>query len=87
MSDKPSPRRLGEEIERLISEFGGPTEPGYVHQLIKSALDISKTDVSTLDAKIAASALREMQQAFKMMAPFRDRKKVTIFGSARTSKG
>jgi uncharacterized protein (TIGR00730 family) len=80
-------RRLTDEIARLIGEFGGTTEVGYVTQLIKSALDISRSDVSTLDAKIAASALREMQQAFRMMAPFRERKKVTIFGSARTSKG
>jgi len=87
MSDVPTPRRLNEEIEKLVIEFGGKTEPGYVTQMIKSALEISKSDVSSLDAKIAASALREMQQAFKMMAPFRDRKKVTIFGSARTSKG
>lgn len=87
MSDVPTARRLNEEIEKLVVEFGGKTEPGYVTQMIKSALEISKSDVSSLDAKIAASALREMQQAFKMMAPFRDRKKVTIFGSARTSKG
>jgi len=87
MSDITNPRKLNEAIEQLVLEFGGNTEPGYVNQLIKSALDISKSDVSTLDAKIAASALREMQQAFKMVAPFRERKKVTIFGSARTSKG
>lgn len=87
MSDASAPRRVNDEIDRLIREFGGTTETGYVTQLIKSALDISRSDVSTLDAKIAASALREMQQAFRMMAPFRARKKVTIFGSARTSKG
>ena len=87
MSDAVDPRSLSVEIERLIREFGGETEQGYVSQLIKSALDISRSDVSTLDAKIAASALREMHQAFRMMAPFRERKKVTIFGSARTSKG
>ena len=87
MSDSTGPRRLNEEIAQLVREFGGSTEVGYVTQLIKSALDISRSDVSTLDAKIAASALREMQQAFRMMAPFRERKKVTIFGSARTSKG
>ena len=87
MSEISSPRRLNEGVEELVREFGGNTETAYVSQLIKSALDISNSDVSTLDAKIAASALREMQQAFKMMAPFRQRKKVTIFGSARTSKG
>lgn len=75
------------DIDQLIARHGGISEPGYVSQLIKTALEMSRSDVSSLDAKIAASAIREMQQAFQMMAPFRGMRKVTIFGSARTEKG
>src|SRR5205823_3000320 len=38
-----------------------------------------------LDLKITNSALKEMRQAFRLFAPYRDIPKVTIFGSARTS--
>ncbi len=39
---------------------------------------------ATLDLKIAASAVMEMRDAYDMFAPYRGRRKVTIFGSART---
>jgi uncharacterized protein (TIGR00730 family) len=36
------------------------------------------------DVKIITRALRELRYAFKVFTPYRDRRKVTIFGSART---
>jgi uncharacterized protein (TIGR00730 family) len=39
-----------------------------------------------LNLKIASAAIAEMREAFAMFAPFSERKKVTIFGSARTTK-
>jgi uncharacterized protein (TIGR00730 family) len=42
-------------------------------------------DADRLDLKITNSALKEMRQAFRLFAPYRDIPKVTIFGSARTS--
>jgi len=78
---------VARDITNLIERHGGKTEVGYVAQLIDTALGMSRSDIATLDAKIAASALREMHQAFQMMTPFRSAKKVTIFGSARTTKG
>ena len=40
---------------------------------------------SSLDIKIASSAIEEMSRAFTMFAPFRNVRKVSIFGSARTT--
>jgi len=54
-------------------------------RLITAATNLVAGDASSLDVKIASMALREMTQAFEMFAPFRDVKKVTIFGSARTT--
>lgn len=87
MTDSPVGGDVRDQIDHFIDRWGGSTERGYVTQMIQTALEMSKSDVATLDAKIAASALREMHQAFQMMAPFRTAKKVTIFGSARTEKG
>ena len=41
-------------------------------------------DPATLDLKIAAAAVYEMRHAYAMFAPYRGRRKATIFGSART---
>jgi uncharacterized protein (TIGR00730 family) len=74
-------------INELVNQMGGPHDRQYVVSLITSALGLSRDDIPTLDMKIAASALKEMREAFLMLAPYRSQRKVTIFGSARTAKG
>jgi hypothetical protein len=75
------------DIDSLIERHGGTHDRQYVSSLIETALGLSRDAVPTLDMKIAASALREMREAFLMLAPYRSRRKVTIFGSARTAAG
>lgn len=75
------------DIEALIDRHGGDHDRQYVVSLISTALGLSRDAVPTLDMKIAASALKEMREAFMMLAPYRNRRKVTIFGSARTAAG
>ncbi len=53
-------------------------------QLVDSAFALLNDRPHVLDLKIAAAALEEMREAFKMFAPFDEIPKVTIFGSART---
>jgi uncharacterized protein (TIGR00730 family) len=54
-------------------------------QTIKDTADKLATDGSTRgDLKILSRTLRELRYAFKVFAPYRRQRKVTIFGSART---
>ena len=54
-------------------------------QQIKETADKLATDGSTRgDLKILSRTLRELRYAFKVFAPYRRQRKVTIFGSART---
>ncbi|MEM1332814.1 MAG: TIGR00730 family Rossman fold protein [Actinomycetota bacterium] len=53
-------------------------------QLVSEALGLVTDEPDTLDLKIATAALTEMRAAFKVFAPFKDERKVSIFGSART---
>ena len=48
------------------------------------AADAISGTANRLDLKIAASALTEMRDGYRMLGPHRGRQKVTIFGSART---
>ena len=77
---------LDEAVNHLIAEYGGIHDTDYVRHLIITALGLGRDNTSTLDLKIASSALKEMREAFAMFDPYADRKKVTIFGSARTKK-
>lgn len=54
-----------------------------IMRLLLAAADLAEGRASSLDVKIAGTAVHEMVKAFEMFAPFRDRRKVTIFGSAR----
>jgi hypothetical protein len=54
-------------------------------RLLTTTGDLLDGDASSLDIKIASSAIEEMSRAFEMFAPYRDIPKVSIFGSARTT--
>jgi len=55
-------------------------------ELIKEYADKLASDRATRgDLKIISRALRELRYAFKVFTPYRNRRKVTMFGSARTS--
>src|SRR5262245_21608683 len=54
-------------------------------QTIKETADKLAIDGSTRgDLKILSRTLRELRYAFKVFAPYRRKRKVTVFGSART---
>lgn len=85
-NDDRSTPALDEAINRLIADHGGVHDTDYVKHLIITALGLGQDNTSTLDLKIASSALKEMREAFSMFDPYANRRKVTIFGSARTKK-
>jgi uncharacterized protein (TIGR00730 family) len=49
------------------------------------AVDTAEQRADRLDLKIANAALQEMRRAYLMLGPHRGHRKITIFGSARTS--
>lgn len=78
------------EINRLIDDLlttaSIQTDRRLIAELIRDAIKLGSDSTSTLNLKIASAAISEMREAFAMFAPFFERKKVTIFGSARTTK-
>ena len=53
--------------------------------MIKQSADKLADDGSSRgDLKILSRTLRELRYAFKVFSPYRSRRKVTVFGSART---
>jgi len=79
-----------QEIDSLVSDLLDKSEiklnRRLIAELIKESLQLGNDATSTLNLKIASASIAEMREAFAMFAPFSERKKVTIFGSARTTK-
>jgi uncharacterized protein (TIGR00730 family) len=71
-------------IKRLIEESGGVHHPEIIREMILSTLIIGQVVDYPADLKLINRTLREMRYTAKVFGPYRNRKKVTIFGSART---
>ncbi len=54
-----------------------------VQQLKETADKLIRDQANRGDVKLLSTALKELRYAFKVFAPFRLRRKVTVFGSAR----
>jgi uncharacterized protein (TIGR00730 family) len=66
----PAPRRISDLIERIK----------------ESADKLARDHTSRGDLKILSRTLSELRYAFKVFTPYRSYRKVTVFGSARTSR-
>ena len=54
-----------------------------VQQIKETADKLIRDQANRGDVKLLSTALKELRYAFKVFAPYRNRRKVTIFGSAR----
>jgi uncharacterized protein (TIGR00730 family) len=78
-----------EAANRLIAELvevaGVPPERrGYVQHMLTTVLKMHEDGTPTGDLKVTNAALKELRYAYKVFAPYRNVRKVTVFGSART---
>jgi uncharacterized protein (TIGR00730 family) len=92
-STKPTrtrPRRRRDVLAELLPRIQGD-HPGrdeaYVRELVETALRLLRDGTGTGDLKLLNAALRELRYAFKIFAPYRQVRKVSAFGSARTPPG
>lgn len=83
-TEKASDPELKRRIEELIQLKGGGYNQERVADIIESALKILTDIKDTGDVRVIQTALRELRYAFRLFAPYADKRKVTIFGSART---
>jgi uncharacterized protein (TIGR00730 family) len=83
----PRPRRrkslLAEMLPRLQAEGGIHAEDQYVREMVETSLRLLRDGTRLGDVKLLNAALRELRYAFKVFAPYRHIRKVSVFGSAR----
>lgn len=79
--------RSNGDVDELIDELMnlvGVHHPGMIREMIISALKAGYENDYLADLKLMRTTMKEMRYTNKIFAPYRQRKKVTIFGSART---
>jgi uncharacterized protein (TIGR00730 family) len=83
--DRPLTDPRNELVESFLDEANVTHDRDLIRGIVYSTLDLALGRAGRLDLKIARAALAEMTEAFDVFAPYRDVRKVTIFGSARTA--
>src|SRR5687768_7161368 len=63
---------------------GEPDIDAFVQQIKETAEKLARDKAGRGDVKMLATALKELRYCFKVFAGYRGRRKVTVFGSART---
>src|ERR1700741_5200022 len=72
------------ENETPHEEERQPVETEQLVQQLKETADkLIRDQANRGDVKLLNTALKELRYAFKILAPYRHRRKVTVFGSAR----
>ena len=75
---------LDELLVSILDEAGMTRNRDQLFEAMVSVIGMGLDDASRLDLKITNAAVTEMREAFRVFAPYHQRPKVTIFGSART---
>ena len=73
--------QVEEQLNRVSTN--SPNIPIY-RDMILTVLRMAQEDHNRWNAKITLQALRELEQTFRVLEQFKGRRKVTVFGSART---
>lgn len=79
-----TPERVIDEIRALYSDPDPDLSTRLVRELIVHALKCRRDELQVLDLKVLSRAMAEFRYAARVFKPYRDRRKVSIFGSART---
>ena len=81
---------VDEHISALVAEVAEASpendyDPELIRELIVTSLKLVRDDAGRGDVKLMNNALKEMRYSFAIFQQYRDVKKVTMYGSARTA--
>lgn len=73
-------------IDELAMKSCVPETRHLLHEILTTAVKLGMESNDRGDLKLANNTLKELRYSFKIFSPYRDVKKVIIFGSARSPK-
>tara|TARA_A100001015_G_C15028776_1_gene731961 strand:- start:1985 stop:2992 length:1008 start_codon:yes stop_codon:yes gene_type:complete len=75
---------VAETINLLVSKVGNKKNQKYLKEVFTTVCKIPNIDIDSGDWKLLSRSIKELKNSFQRFAPYRDKRKVAIFGSART---
>ena len=84
LAQPPVEAEIRRRIQELIALKGGGANPDLVEDVIENALRMLQDVPDRGDARVMSIAIKELRLAYKLFGPYAEKRKVTMFGSART---
>jgi len=81
----PSNDEMLRQIRTILDSPEDDLQAGLIKELIAGVLRLHDSHLEALDLKIVNRTIKELRHAFRVFHDYRDRRKVSIFGSARTA--
>ena len=81
----PSNEELLSQIRLLLDSPEDDLQAAIMKELLAGTLRLHNSHLDILDLKIVNRAVKELRHAFRVFHDYRDRRKISIFGSARTA--
>lgn len=75
---------IHEAANKLVEELQKVDDGDLVAELVANSLKLLRDNTNRGDMKLVNKSFKELRYALKIFAPYRDVRKVAIFGSART---
>jgi len=77
---------IDREIDKLAKEYSTPQTREYIQQLFTTVIKLHLDKADEQDLYLANVTLKELRHIFRTFVPYRDTRKVVIFGSHRTEE-
>ncbi len=81
----PSKDELLEQVRLLLERPDDDLPAALLKELLGGVVRLHDAQLDALDLKILNRAMKELRHAFRVFRNYRDRRKISIFGSARTA--
>lgn len=81
----PSNDEMLGQIRAILESPEDDLQAGLIKELLACTLKLYDSHLEALDLKIVNRTIRELRHAFRVFQAYRHRRKISIFGSARTT--
>ncbi|MCS6782482.1 MAG: LOG family protein [Gloeomargarita sp. SKYBB_i_bin120] len=77
------PEQMPPDVLAWLAQLDTAKHGKWMRRALESLLRLSQTSLDRLDWKIIAGAIQDMEQGFRVFQPYRQVRKIALFGSAR----
>lgn len=83
--EKTTVESIEAEVTKLVKNLPSLNYEKWIGRSLSTIVRMAGEELDRLDWKILAASLQDMEKGFEVFYPYRHIRKITIFGSARTS--